>query len=105
MLSLNIVQRPWLVMGDFNTPFDFDHRVNGNLVTSVELHDGRAYMQTLGLITLRSVGQKYSWTKRVRVNSGSCHALTIILETYNSGTSMGRCVFNICFQGVQIIAL
>lgn len=64
MLSLNITQRPWLVLGDFNTPFEFDHRVNGNQVTSVELQDGRACIQSLRLITLRSVGQKYSWTKR-----------------------------------------
>lgn len=37
---MGLNQQPWLLIEDFNTVFEYDHRINGNLVTQQELDDG-----------------------------------------------------------------
>lgn len=58
------VDTPWVVMGDFNSVFDYDQRINGNPVLFQEVVDGKECFQELDLDFVRSIGQLFSWSNR-----------------------------------------
>lgn len=49
-------QLPWVLVGDFNTVFDYDKRVNGNPITYQEVVDGQQCIQRLRLDFIKPVG-------------------------------------------------
>lgn len=60
------VNAPWLIMGDFNTPFDIDHWKNG---ANVSLNDGVWYQccDNMNLCGLKNTGRFYSQRKCEKV--------------------------------------
>lgn len=58
----------WVLMGDFNTVFAIDHRINGKDVSEQEIRDGLDWLNELQLGFVRSVGQFYSW-----IGGGNIH--------------------------------
>lgn len=54
--------QPLLTMGDFNTMLEVDDRINGNLVQATELRDFREFIKDNGVIKMKYVGRRYTWT-------------------------------------------
>lgn len=52
----------WLLMGDFNSLLMIDDKEGGQLVTNYELWDFDLLVQACGLVDLRSIGYRLTWT-------------------------------------------
>lgn len=54
----------WLAIGDYNSVFEFGHRINGRSVTDAETVDGARWMDRCGLGFVKSLGHFFSWSKK-----------------------------------------
>ncbi|XP_074570567.1 uncharacterized protein LOC141827233 [Curcuma longa] len=52
----------WMVMGDFNSYLSIDEKKGGSPVTNHELRDMQNFTQVCGLVDLRSIGCRFTWT-------------------------------------------
>lgn len=70
---------PKLIVGDFNTVFHTDHRINGAEVSEAEIRDGCECIKHLGLAFIKSSGHLYSLPKGREAELQKCttidHAL------------------------------
>ncbi|OIT34460.1 hypothetical protein A4A49_66105, partial [Nicotiana attenuata] len=57
-------QKPWLILGDFNSVLKMEDRMGGNPVAWSEVVDFQNCVDTCGLIELLQQGQKYTWNDR-----------------------------------------
>lgn len=57
------MERPWLVLGDFNTILTEEERINGAHVTPYEIRDFSNVCMQCGLVDLQSVGWFFTWSK------------------------------------------
>ncbi|XP_062113344.1 uncharacterized protein LOC133824476 [Humulus lupulus] len=62
--SLSILNLPWLVVGDFNSVFDFDDRVGGREIGANELVDSTAWLAHSHLAKLKCVGSNFTWSNK-----------------------------------------
>ncbi|RAL37786.1 hypothetical protein DM860_000480 [Cuscuta australis] len=56
--------KPWCIIGDFNSVLELDDRIGGNPVTIEETSDFKNCVQTCGLEEIPSEGSKYTWSNR-----------------------------------------
>ncbi|XP_062086176.1 uncharacterized protein LOC133792286 [Humulus lupulus] len=62
--SLSILNLPWLVVGDFNSVFEFDDRVGGREIGANELVDSTAWLANSHLAKLKCVGSNFTWSNK-----------------------------------------
>ncbi|XP_019238828.1 PREDICTED: uncharacterized protein LOC109218886, partial [Nicotiana attenuata] len=60
---VHTVQGPWIALGDFNSIIDTNDRIGGVPVQDVETREFRKFQLDSGLVELKSVGRRYTWTK------------------------------------------
>lgn len=58
--SLGNCQKPWLILGDFNSVLQVEDKIGGNPVTWSEVEDFQYCIDTCGLIELPQQGQRYT---------------------------------------------
>ncbi|XP_062100722.1 uncharacterized protein LOC133806643 [Humulus lupulus] len=62
--SLHVINRPWLIMGDFNAVFNFDDRVGGRSISSAELVDSNAWLAMSHLVSIKRIGSNFTWSNK-----------------------------------------
>lgn len=62
-------RNPWVLLGDFNTIFQQDHRVNGAPVTYYEIQDGCLFVENFNLTHLKYVGPYLTWSGKQNQDS------------------------------------
>ncbi|XP_070014213.1 uncharacterized protein [Nicotiana sylvestris] len=60
--TMNGVNWPSVLMGDFNSIMSIEDRIQGNLVQDVEVRDFKNIVGEVGLIEIRTIGRYYTWT-------------------------------------------
>lgn len=60
------VTNPWLILGDFSSPFDVTCRNNGAAVSLYEIEDGVNTIKNLHLCSPNTTGPFFSWRKSER---------------------------------------
>lgn len=58
----NSLDKPWIVLGDFNNVLKSGERFNGRVVTQYEIKDFVNCCNSLGLVDIQSVGQLFTWS-------------------------------------------
>lgn len=59
---VHTVQGPWIALGDFNSIIDTDDKIGGAPIQDVETREFRKFLLDSGLVELKSVGRRYTWT-------------------------------------------
>lgn len=86
-----IIQGPWLAMGDYNSILTMEDRQNGAPEQDIETRDFKECKFDCGLTELVTVGREYTWTNN-HVYSRIDRALSNCLGHYatnNTGTGDG----------------
>lgn len=55
---------PWLAIGNCNTVTNIDNMHFGNPVLDNEVRDFNDFIAEIGMVELRAVGKRYTWTNR-----------------------------------------
>lgn len=50
------------MMGDFNAIFLLEDRLFGSVVQKIDVRDFKKFIQKIGLVELKSIGRKYTWS-------------------------------------------
>ncbi|XP_062074292.1 uncharacterized protein LOC133778398 [Humulus lupulus] len=62
--SIHVINRPWLIMGDFNAVFNFDERVGGRTISAAELIDSNAWLTHSQLVSIKRIGSNFTWSNK-----------------------------------------
>ncbi|XP_077248649.1 uncharacterized protein LOC143888187 [Tasmannia lanceolata] len=62
-LSCNI-QKPWILIGDFNAVRDYSEKSEGMIINHSEIEDFNSCINNCSLADLRSIGHPLSWNNR-----------------------------------------
>ncbi|XP_062100823.1 uncharacterized protein LOC133806751 [Humulus lupulus] len=62
--SIQVSNKPWLVVGDFNAVFNYDDRLGGKRVNANEIMDSTAWLAFSQLATIKCIGSKFTWSNR-----------------------------------------
>ncbi|XP_062118889.1 uncharacterized protein LOC133832581 [Humulus lupulus] len=61
---IHVINKPWLIVGDFNAVFNFDDRVGGRTISAVEILDSNAWLAHSQLVSLKRIGSNFTWSNK-----------------------------------------
>ncbi|XP_062110569.1 uncharacterized protein LOC133822304 [Humulus lupulus] len=61
---IHVINRPWLIMGDFTAVFNFDDRAGGRTISAAELLDSNAWLAHSQLVSLKRIGSNFTWSNK-----------------------------------------
>lgn len=64
MTALQVVNHPWVILGDFNFVLCPENRLNGAAITSYETKDFQLFVDSLLLTELKFTGPYYTWCNK-----------------------------------------
>lgn len=71
----NSMTSSWVILGDFNSIFSVEQRINGLLISQQEACDGADMIQHLQLDFVKSYGQFFSWKDGGIIHSRIDHCM------------------------------
>uniref|UniRef100_A0A803PBD4 F-box domain-containing protein n=1 Tax=Cannabis sativa TaxID=3483 RepID=A0A803PBD4_CANSA len=64
MSKLQMPIKPWLIVGDFITIYNYDDKLGGKAVNSLEIDDFTAWIAQSQVAMLKRVGSKFTWCNK-----------------------------------------
>ncbi|XP_062094142.1 uncharacterized protein LOC133800206 [Humulus lupulus] len=61
---IHVLNKPWLIVGDFNAMFNFDDRAGGRTISAVEILDSNAWLAHSQLASLKRIGSNFTWSNK-----------------------------------------
>ncbi|XP_062104348.1 uncharacterized protein LOC133815532 [Humulus lupulus] len=61
---IHVLNKPWLIVGDFNVVFNFDDRAGGRTISAAEILDSKAWLAHTQLASLKSIGSNFIWSNK-----------------------------------------
>ncbi|KAF3672647.1 hypothetical protein T459_05081 [Capsicum annuum] len=59
-----LIDVPWCICGDFNTPLHKDDRRGGNSIVEAETRDFQKAVEDLNLVDMKATGRQFTWTNK-----------------------------------------
>ncbi|KAF3642699.1 hypothetical protein FXO38_20978 [Capsicum annuum] len=59
-----LIDVPWCICGDFNTPLHKDDRRGGNPIVEAETRDFQKAVEDLNLVDMKATGRQFTWTNK-----------------------------------------
>nr|XP_016489984.1 PREDICTED: uncharacterized protein LOC107809777 [Nicotiana tabacum] len=73
----SVINEPWCICGDFNTPLHTTDKTGGQPVTEYETREFQKVLNSLNLTDMKASGRFYTWTNRhvwSRIDRALCNA-------------------------------